>query len=269
MRAQNTNDGPSQTPLVVCRELTVCYGASRSDSGSVVMPPPALDAVTLEVRPGEIVGLVGRNGAGKSTLIRTLAGLLVPDAGAVRVAGYDPAVTPELVMRAAGFLLDEPALFAYLTAAELLALVADAHGIAPVDAAQRVDETLALLELTAVRDRRAGEYSTGTAKRLALACALLPDPRLLVLDEPFESLDPLVVRRVVHILRSRRDAGKGVLLSSHLLATVAGLCDRVVLVDGGRILAHGAVSALVEAHAPADEPTLDGAYAALVAQGRG
>jgi ABC-2 type transport system ATP-binding protein len=182
----------------------------------------------------------------------------------VRVVGRDPAAEPVAVMQHAGFLLADPALFAYLTAAETLAFVADVHGLEDDAAARRIADVLTLVELDDVRDRRAGEYSTGMAKRLALACALLPDPPLLVLDEPFESLDPLVVRRLSRALRARRDAGTGVLLSSHLLGAVAGLCDRVVLVDRGRVLADGTVAMLIAAHAPDDEQTLDGAYAALV-----
>ena len=248
-------------PLLACERLTVRYaphGDTRDASRT------ALDGVTLAVRPGEIVGLIGRNGAGKSTLIRTAAGLLAPDDGTMRVVGLDPLVAPAAVMRDAGFLLAEPALFAYLTAAETLAVVADLHGLRGEEAERRVAEVLAIVELEEPRHRRAGEYSTGMARRLALACALLPEPALLVLDEPFESLDPLVVRRLTRALRARRDTGTGTLLSSHLLATVAGLCDRVVLVDRGRVLAEGTVPALITAFAPADEPTLDAAYAMLV-----
>lgn len=258
-------DAASTDALLACEALTVWYGthaaaraATPDGSGA------ALDGVTLAVRPGEIVGLVGRNGAGKSTLIRAAAGLLAPDSGLLRVVGHDPLVRREAVMRETGFLLAEPALFAYLSAAETLAVVADAHGLARAEATRRIDDMLRLVELADVRHRRVGDYSTGMAKRLALACALLPAPALLVLDEPFESLDPLAVRGIARALRARRAAGAGVLLSSHLLATVAGLCDRLVLVDRGRVLASGAVPALIAAHAPADEPTLDGAYAALV-----
>lgn len=138
------------------------------------------------------------------------------------------------------------------------------HGLHGDTAARRVADTVALVELEDASTQRVGDYSTGMAKRLALACALLPERSLLVLDEPFESLDPLMVRRLARTLRARRDAGTAVLLSSHLLAMVAELCDRVVLSDRGRLLAEGTVPALVASHAPADEPTLDAAYAALV-----
>lgn len=264
MRPPGALHAPPDAPLLACESLTVRYAphGDGHDPGRA-----ALDAVTLAVRPGEIVGLVGRNGAGKSTLIRTAAGLLAPDAGTVRVVGLDPLVARDTVMREVGFLLADPALFAYLSAAETLAVVADLHGLRGVVAERRVAETLALVELEGARDRRAGAYSTGMAKRLALACAFLPDHALLVLDEPFESLDPLILRLLSRALRARREAGAGVLLSSHLLGTVAGLCDRVVLVERGRMLADGTVSALIAAHAPADEPTLDGAYAALIGAG--
>lgn len=251
------------SPLLACEALTVRYAAAAD---TIEANQAALADVSLAVHSGEIVGLVGRNGAGKSTLIRTAAGLLAPSAGTVRVVGRDPARETAEIMRHAGFLLSEPALFAYLSAAETLAVVADQHGLGGDGAARRVAELLALVELEEVRDRRVGGYSTGMAKRLALACALLPAPSLLVLDEPFESLDPLVVRRLTRALGARRDDGVGVLLSSHLLATVAELCDRVVLIDRGRVLAEGTVPGLISAHAPADEPTLDGAYAALIGE---
>jgi ABC-type multidrug transport system ATPase subunit len=257
-----THTGASAALLLACDGLTVRY-ASAHDAEAL---RAALADVTLAVHTGEIVGLVGRNGAGKSTLIRAAAGFIVPSAGSVRVVGRDPAVDAAAVMRDAGFLLSDPALFAYLTAAETLAVVADQHGLRDDIALRRVAEMLALVELEDVRDKRVGEYSTGMAKRLAVACAMLPAPSLLVLDEPFESLDPLVVRRLTRALAARRDDDVGVLLSSHLLATVADLCDRVVLIDRGRVLAEGTVSALIAAHAPANEPTLDGAYAALVGE---
>lgn len=250
-------------PLLVCDGLTVRYASTYESRDA---QRAALTDVTLTVHPGEIVGLVGRNGAGKSTLIRTTAGLIAPSSGTVRVVGRDPLTDAVHIMRHAGFLLSDPKLFAYLSAAETLAVVADQHGLRGDAAAQRVTEMLDLVELDDARDKRAGEYSTGMAKRLALACAMLPSPSLLVLDEPFESLDPLVVRRLARGLAARRDQGVGVLLSSHLLATVAGLCDRVALIDRGRVLAEGTVSGLIAAHAPTHEQTLDGAYAALVGE---
>ena len=228
-------------------------------------PRPALAGVSLAVRAGSVCGLVGRNGAGKSTLVRAAAGLVVPDAGAVRVFGRDPARERVATMREAGFLLADPALFAYLNAAETLAFVAECHGMRPAAARARAAALIDLLDLHDAADRRAGDYSTGTAKRLALAAALAHDPALLVLDEPFESLDPLAVRALRAELRARADAGAAVLLSSHLLAAVESLCDDVVLLERGRVVAAGAVAAVVAAHAPAAERTLEGAYARLVA----
>ena len=255
--------GWAVSPLLACEALTVRY-VSAPDA--MAAEHPALAEVSLVVHPGEIVGLVGRNGAGKSTLIRAAAGLLAPTGGVVRVVGRDPATETAEVMRHVGFLLSDPALFAYLSAAETLAVVADQHGLHGEVATRRVAELLALVELEEVRDRRVGGYSTGMTKRLALACALIPTPSLLVLDEPFESLDPLVVRRLTRALGAQRAGGVGVLLSSHLLATVAELCDRVVLIDRGRVLAEGTVPGLIAAHAPAGEATLDGAYAALIGE---
>lgn len=227
-------------------------------------PRPALAGVSLAVRAGTVCGLVGRNGAGKSTLIRAAAGLVVPDAGAVRVFGRDPARERVATMRDAGFLLADPALFAYLSAAETLAFVAECHGMPRRAARARAEALLDLFDLRDAGDRWAAEYSTGTAKRLAVAAALAHDPRLLVLDEPFESLDPLAVRALRAALRARADAGAAVLVSSHLLAAVESLCDEVALLERGRVLAAGGAAAVVAAHAPASERTLEGAYVRLV-----
>jgi len=231
-------------------------------------PRPALAGVSLALRSGTLCGLVGRNGAGKSTLVRCAAGLVVPDAGAVRVFGRDPVRERVAVMRAAGFLLADPALFAYLDAAETLAFVAEAHGMSPAAARARAAALIDLLDLHDAGDRRAAEYSTGTAKRLALAAALAHDPPLLVLDEPFESLDPMAVRALRAELRARADAGAAVLVSSHLLAAVESVCDDVVVLERGRVLAAGPTAAVVAAHAPDPERTLEGAYARLVAGAR-
>ncbi|GJG86011.1 hypothetical protein tb265_11920 [Gemmatimonadetes bacterium T265] len=232
-------------------------------------PRPALAGVTLVVRAGTVCGLVGRNGAGKSTLIRTAAGLVVPDAGTVRVFGRDPARERVATMCVAGFLLADPALFAYLTAAETLAFVAECHGTSRAAARARAAALIDRLDLHDVADGRAAEYSTGTAKRLAVAAALAHDPGLLVLDEPFEALDPLAVRALRAELRARADAGTAVLVSSHLLAAVESLCDDVVLLERGRVLAGGTVAAVVAALAPAAERTLEGAYVRLVGFGGG
>ena len=199
----------------------------------------ALDGVSLHVPRGSITGLIGRNGAGKSTSIRLLAGLLRPDAGEVRVLGRAFDGEALEIRRRTGWLLSEPALFAYLTPYETLRFLAEAYGVADAEGERRTRDLLALFELDGARDRLVDGFSTGMQKRLGLAAALVHAPELLVLDEPFETLDPLIVRKLKRLLARYAAAGGSVLLSSHLIDAVDEICDRVVIMEKGRVVVSG------------------------------
>ncbi len=227
----------------------------------------ALDDVSFRVPVGSVTGLIGRNGAGKSTTIRLLAGLLTlaGAGGTVRVLGASPATQRARILASTGFLLSDNALFSYLTARETLDFVGRAHGLTRVEAQRRTAELLEFFGLTAAADRYADDFSTGMGKRLALAAAMIHAPRLLVLDEPFEALDPLMVRALKQLLVQYQAGGGTVLLSSHLIDAVDEVCDRIVILEQGRVVGAGGAD---EVHARAAErlpsATLEDLYASLV-----
>jgi ABC-2 type transport system ATP-binding protein len=201
----------------------------------------AVDDVSFTVGRGEVVGLLGRNGAGKTTVIKMLLGLVRPDAGEVLLLGR-PARDPQSRVRV-GYL---PELFRYqpwLTAAEVLALHGKLSGT-PVPQAQR-RECLALVGLADRAGDRVGGFSKGMQQRLGLAVALVARPELVVLDEPTSALDPLGRADVRDIVRSLREGGVSVLLNSHLIGEVERVCDRVIILDKGRVAAAGTLAELL------------------------
>jgi ABC-2 type transport system ATP-binding protein len=225
---------------------------------------PALSKVSLAVEPGSIVGLVGRNGAGKSTLINVLAGLLEPSNGTIEIFGSS-ASHEKAVMRVTGWLLSEPALFQYLTPSETLDFLADAYRLERSVGRGRIADLLHFFELDAMETRLADELSTGNLKRLALAAAMIHAPRLLVLDEPFESLDPLMVRRLRQTLVAYARRGGSVLLSSHLLEVVQDICDHVYILEAGKIVFDGVAEQFRAAAKTAGQGTaLEALYASVV-----
>lgn len=200
----------------------------------------ALDGVSLSVGPGEVVGLLGHNGAGKTTTVRLLTGLLAPDAGTVRVHGLDPLVDGPTVRRATGVVSAVPAVDDRLTAVQNLRFVGEVFGVDRDEAVARGAWLLEQLGLADRTEERVGGYSSGMRQRLALARALLPDPSLLLLDEPTAALDPLASRDVRELIgRLAHEQERSVLLCSHNLVEAQELCDRVVVLEHGRVIADG------------------------------
>ena len=200
----------------------------------------AVDAVSLDVEEGEIVGLLGHNGAGKTTLIRVINGLLRPDGGQVRVAGLDPMTDGHLVRRATGVLTEYPALDEFLTTRENLEVYAAINALRRRDAAPQVERLLQELGLWDKRDEPARELSAGLKQRVAIARALVHDPRILLLDEPTTNMDPVAARNVRELITdlvTRRD--RTVLLSTHNLVEAEELCDRIGIIRNGRLLLLG------------------------------
>ena len=226
----------------------------------------ALDHVTIGVSAGSILGLVGRNGAGKSTTISLLAGLLEPTSGQVRIGGLDFERNDPAIRRQCGYLLSEEALFAYLTAEETLGFVAEAFGIDGTERDRRISDLIGFFGLAEAEGVIVDDYSTGMRKRLALAAAIVHAPRILVLDEPFESLDPLMVRRLKRMLADFAAGGGTVFLSSHLLDAVAEIGTHIAILDRGRLLVHGPTREAIDqmAAARASEPSLEALYASVV-----
>lgn len=197
--------------------VEVTYGYGRS---------PVLSGMAMTVRPGRIYGLLGRNGAGKSTTMKLLVGLAEPTAGQVRLFG---APFTRAALARVGASIDGPALYGHLSARQNLGVQAALLGVGP----DRIDAVLATVGLAGTGRTRASRFSTGMKVRLALAIALLGDPDLLILDEPQNGLDPEGIRELRGLLRGLADAGRAVLVSSHLLAEVQHIADDIgVLVDG-------------------------------------
>ncbi len=203
----------------------------------------AVDDLSLEVRPGEMVGFLGPNGAGKSTTLYMIAGLVAPSAGGIEIFGHDLRRQFPQAVAHAGVMIENPALYDYLSGRHNLELAARLKGgIRP----GQVDEVLRQVGLYDRRHDKAGTYSQGMKQRLGLGLTLLGEPRLLVLDEPTSSLDPEATRDILTFLRRKtRECGWAVFLSSHLLYEVQEFCDRVIVVHKGRLIAAGAVSELL------------------------
>jgi ABC-2 type transport system ATP-binding protein len=197
----------------------------------------AVSDLSFRVAPGEVLGLVGPNGAGKTSTLRCLAGIIPPTSGSIRIAGHDLMKEPVGAKRALAFLPDEPRLFEYLTVREHLNLTARLYGVAGWE--ERAGALLEELELTAKEHALPGELSRGMKQKLSIACGLLHDPGLILLDEPLTGLDPIGIRKMKRSLAARAEAGAAILLSSHLLPLVEELCHRVLVIAGGRAVALG------------------------------
>jgi ABC-2 type transport system ATP-binding protein len=201
----------------------------------------ALRNFSLTIVPGQCVALVGANGSGKSTAVRTLAGLIAPTAGHVRVEGFDPHAEPEAERARERLALvpDNPLLYGDLTVREHLELVTVAHGVAGAESDGRIDALLDRLELAHRRDFRPAELSRGMRQKTQLACALIRPAAVLVLDEPVVGLDPPSQALLHAILGERKAAGCALLLTTHQLGFAEGLADRGVLLAEGEIADTG------------------------------
>jgi ABC-2 type transport system ATP-binding protein len=213
------------------------YGAFRAVSG-----------LDLQVRGGERFALLGNNGAGKTTTIRMLMGILRPSAGRASVCGYDCFGERHLAMRHVGYLPDEPVFYDYLRGSEILRFVAEMHGLERQTGAARARELVARLDLADATDEYAVNYSKGMKKKLALACALLHRPQLLILDEPSNGLDPHATRSLLELLREEAAGGTTVFFSTHLLDQAERLCSRIGIVSGGRLAEVGSLDELRTRH---------------------
>lgn len=235
-RAAPAADKASPSAPIRTRALTKRYGDFV-----------AVDALDLEVRPGEIFGLLGQNGAGKTTTILMLLGLTEPSGGTARVVGLDPARRPLEVKRRVGYLPDAVGFYGNMTGRSNLRYTARLNGLAGEDAEARIDHALEQVGLVGRADSNTDTYSRGMLQRLGIADALLKKPDILVLDEPTTSIDPIGVVEILALLRSLvRDEGTTILLSSHLLGQVQSVCDRVGIFASGRLIGVGTVPELAE-----------------------
>jgi len=220
-------------PLIEMRHLVKRYGDKL-----------AVNDVSLEVQAGEIFGFLGPNGAGKTTTIKVMVGLLQPSAGEVRVAGWDIQQEPLRAKAASGYVPDEPTLYPKLSGRELLRFVGDLYGIDSAQVDRRVEELLRLFDLASAADDTIDSYSHGMRQKTSLAAALVHDPRVLVLDEPTVGLDPKSARLIKDILRQLADRGAAVFLSTHILEIAEHMCDRIGIINQGRLIAAGTMTEL-------------------------
>jgi len=199
----------------------------------------AVDGVDLAVQDGEVFGFLGPNGAGKSTVVRMLTTLLRPSAGTARVAGFDVVEEAPMVRRSIGVALQDAAIDPLMTGRELLRLQSILHGIPRREAADRGEELLARVGLTAAGDRRVGTYSGGMRRRLDLALSLVHQPKVLFLDEPTTGLDPMSRISLWEEVRKLNDSGTTVLLTTQYLEEADQLASRIAIIDQGRIVRRG------------------------------
>lgn len=220
-------------PMIHAHELTKVYGDHL-----------AADRVSFAVRSGEIFGFLGPNGAGKTTTIKMLIGLLRPTAGAALIGGYDMTRDALKAKALIGYVPDQPQLPDKLTAREFLKFVAGLYRLDPTQAQRRGEELLQLFDLDERGDDLVGGFSHGMRQKIALSGALIHDPKAFFLDEPTVGLDPRSARLIKDILRQVAAGGTAVMLSTHILEIAERMCDRVGIINGGKLIAIGTVDEL-------------------------
>jgi len=223
----------------------------------------AVDGIDLKVPVGSFYGFLGPNGAGKSTTIKCLTGLLRPSAGEMRILGTDPSRDPVDVKRRIGVVPEDLALFERLTAMETLSFISRVHGLPDDVFKGRAADLLSLMDLQSAATTLVADFSHGMRKKLALAAALLPAPKLLFLDEPFEGIDAVASRQIKELLHSFVARGGTVFLTSHILEIVERLSTHIGVIAAGRIVAQGAI-ADIRANAAAGARTLEELFIDLV-----
>jgi ABC-2 type transport system ATP-binding protein len=206
-------------------------------------PFEAVKDLTLTVSNGQIFALLGPNGAGKTTTIRMLMGILVPTSGSARIDGLDCFQDRVEVKRRVGYLPDEPIFQDFLRGSEIIRFTGEMHGLTRGEIESRMP-LLQQLELNDALEEFAVNYSRGMKKKLALVCAMLHDPALLILDEPTNGLDPFATRTLHELMRANAAAGKTIFFSTHLLDQAEKLCTQIAIIAKGRLAAHGTLAEL-------------------------
>lgn len=223
----------SPMAAIECRGLTKRYGELC-----------AVDGLDMVVRPGELVGFLGANGAGKTTTIKMLAGLLKPTSGSAAICGADVVAEPMKARGAMGYLPDTPVLYDRLTGVEFVEFVADLYSVATSGRRERIGELMEIVDLAGRGNDLIQGYSRGMRQKVALAAMLIHDPRVVLLDEPTSGLDPRGAHVLRGILRDLCNRGVAVLFSTHILDVAERMCDRLMIVDHGHLLAQGTMAEL-------------------------
>jgi len=229
-------------------------------------PVTAVEDVSFTAEDGMITGLLGPNGAGKTTTLRMLYTLVRPDKGSASVDGVDVVTRPEEARRALGVLPDARGLYPRLTAREHARYFGELHGLSGAALDKRVDELVDLLDMKDIADRRTEGFSQGERVKVALARALVHGPRNVLLDEPTNGLDVMSTRAVRTLLRRLKDEGRCVVFSSHVMQEVAALCERVVVVAHGRVVADGTPDSL---RASTGKDSLEEAFVTVIGSEQG
>jgi ABC-2 type transport system ATP-binding protein len=226
---------------------------------------PAVDGLDLRVRGGEFYTLLGPNGAGKTTTLRMVTGLLRPDSGSISVFGIDALAEPTAAKRVMAWLSDEPMIYDKLTPFEYLEFVAGLWAVDAIDAETRARDLIGWLGLDAHAHERCEGFSKGMRQKVALAGALIHEPKLIILDEPLTGLDAGSARQVKSVLRERVRAGSTVIMTTHILEVAERMADRIGVIAGGRLIAEGTLDEL-RRQTGNNGSTLEDTFLALVAQ---
>jgi ABC-2 type transport system ATP-binding protein len=199
----------------------------------------AVKDVSFAVDSGQVLGLLGPNGSGKSTLMKIIVGIMKPDAGSILVQGVNVAEDPTTVKKVVGFVPESPRLYEFLTGIEYLDFVADVHGLEAKVKQERISEFLKALDLEGRENELIHGYSQGMKQKLAIIAGLIHRPQILVLDEPLNALDPRSARIVKDLIHKLRDDGIPTIFSTHVLEIADAICDRIVIMYDGKVLAEG------------------------------
>ena len=248
--------------MIVAEHLHKTFpGKGRKDA-----PVIAVDDVGFQAHDGQITGLLGPNGAGKTTTLRMLYTLMTPETGKVVVDGVDAAADPDTVRRSLGVLPDARGVYKRLTARENIAYFGELHGMSAQAIAERTRVLAEALQMEDFLDRQTEGFSQGQRTKTAIARALVHDPRNVILDEPTNGLDVMTTRGLRAFLKQLRAEGRCVIFSSHIMQEVAALCDRIVVVAHGRVVAQGTPE---ELRAHAGEDNLEDAFVKLIGSEEG
>ena len=204
----------------------------------------AVDGLTLTVRPGEIFGFLGPNGAGKTTTIKLIVGLLKPDSGTIAVAGWDTGTEPLRAKAVTTYVPDTPTIYERLTGLEYLNFIGDVYGVPKKARLERIEKWLEIFELASAVSSPIQSYSHGMKQKIVLIAALLPGPKVMVLDEPMVGLDARAAHHMKEMMREHCDAGGTLFFSTHIMEVAEKLCDRIAIIHKGRLIACGSMEEL-------------------------
>jgi ABC-2 type transport system ATP-binding protein len=214
--------------MLKINNLTKTYGGKK-----------AVDALTLHIQPGEIYGFIGHNGAGKTTTIKSVCGILSFDGGEILIAGKSVTAQPLECKKLLAYIPDSPDLYSFLSGIKYLNFIADVFGLTSVERQERIHKYAELLQLTEDLAQPISAYSHGMKQKLAIISALIHEPRLMVLDEPFVGLDPVAAHTLKTLMRELCDRGGAIFFSTHVLEVAEKLCDRIAIIKAGKLVTSG------------------------------